>query len=55
MGAGKPSGPSGSSQASGRAYIRECVAMLERQDGVEGRSLWLETQTREQGSYELLK
>lgn len=55
MGAGKPLVPRGAPRPQAGLTLGNVWAMLERQDGVEGRGLWLETQTREQGSYELLK
>lgn len=55
MGAGKPLVPRGAPRPQAGLALGNVWAMLKRQDGVEGRDLWLETQTREQGSYVLLK
>lgn len=55
MDARKPLAPSGAPRPQAGLALGDVWAMLERQDGVVGRGLWLETQTREQGSYELLK
>lgn len=52
MDARKPLAPWGDPRPQVGLALGDVWAMLERQDG---RGLWLETQTREQGSYELLK